>query len=248
MPPVAATGRGFTHLDLFSGTGAFSIAFEAEGFETIGFAEIDPYCCKLLKQNWPHVKNYGDIRTIPRIRCSVITAGVPCQAISTAGKQLGEADHRYLWTPTLSVIERCRPDWVVVENVINVTNLFLASWQDDLEALGYQSQAFDIPSCAVGLATLERHVWLVASANETQRARVSKKNVPRERLQSREVREQSVVGTIKGVRNGRDLPASRLLRSLKGIPEVRHRIAAIGNSVPPPVAQLFARAIAAASV
>jgi site-specific DNA-cytosine methylase len=233
-----------THLDLCSGTGAFSIAFQAEGFETIGFAEIDEYCCKLLAQNWPHVKNYGDIRNVPRIGCSVLTAGVPCQPISIAGRRLGAADHRYIWPAVLDVIKRCGPDWVVIENVANVTNLFLAAWQDDLEGCGYQSQSFDLPSCAVGLSSVERHVWLVAARGKKQ-------------LQGRSqecISGDGQVGHIVGlgreiahgptlVSRGWNLPLSGLLRSTKGIPNFRNRIAAIGNAVPPPIAQVFARAI-----
>jgi site-specific DNA-cytosine methylase len=232
-----------THLDLFTGTGAFSIAFEAEGFETIGFAEIDKYCCELLAQNWPHVKNYGDIRNVPAVRCSVLTAGIPCQPISGAGLQLGEADHRYLWKPSLAVIERCRPDWAVIENVINVTNLFLASWQDDLEALGYQSQAFDIPSCAVGLSSVERHVWLVAARGEKLLQGGGQECPPQQPGQLQQCVGRTHNAMAEGFLGVRDLPAPELLRSSKGIPNFRNRIAAIGNAVPPPCAQIFARAI-----
>jgi len=229
-----------THLDLCSGTGAFSIAFEAEGFETIGFAEIEEYCCKLLDQNWPHVKNYGDVRNVPTVRCSVITSGIPCQPISGAGLQLGEKDHRYIWKPVLSVVERCGPDWVVIENVINVTNLFLASWQDDLEAIGYQSQAFDIPSCAVGLSSVERHVWLVASRDEKRTKRNDQKQHSH---QSFKVKQTEVNCQIEEIGIRPDLPSSRLWGGTKGASNRMHRVAAIGNAVPPPIAQIFARAI-----
>ena len=32
-------------------------------FQTIGFSEVEPYCCKLLAGKWPGIKNYGDLRT-----------------------------------------------------------------------------------------------------------------------------------------------------------------------------------------
>lgn len=53
-----------THLDLFSGIGGFARAAQAVGFTTIGFSEIEPYATKILKQHWPDVPNYGDIRNI----------------------------------------------------------------------------------------------------------------------------------------------------------------------------------------
>ena len=55
-----------THLDLFSGIGGFSLAFEREGFRTIGFAEIDPYASAVLRKHWPHVPNLGDARKLCR--------------------------------------------------------------------------------------------------------------------------------------------------------------------------------------
>jgi hypothetical protein len=55
-----------THLDLFSGIGGFSLAFEAEGFKTIGFSETDPFAARVLKKRWPNIPNYGDVRTISK--------------------------------------------------------------------------------------------------------------------------------------------------------------------------------------
>lgn len=233
-----------THLDLCSGSGAFSIAFEAEGFRTIGFSEIEDYPCRLLRQNWPHVPNYGDVRNVPCLRCNVLTAGVPCQSISIAGRRLGAADHRYIWSPVLDVIRRCRPDWVVIENVANVTNLFLSTWQDDLESEGYQSQAFDLPSCAVGLSSVERHVWLVAASGEIKPQGRGEKSVSRNEYLGHIACVGGETDHVTSVlHRGWDLPAPSILRSSKGFPNFRNRIEVIGNAVPPPVAQIFARAI-----
>jgi DNA (cytosine-5)-methyltransferase 1 len=72
-------------LTFFSGIGGFSLAFEAEGFRTIGFSEIDPYACAVLRKHWPGVTNYGDVRAIPAIGCDVITGGFPCQPFPAPG-------------------------------------------------------------------------------------------------------------------------------------------------------------------
>ncbi len=55
-----------THLDLFSGIGGFAMAAQRAGFTTVGFSEIEPYACKILKRHWPTVPNYGDIKNITR--------------------------------------------------------------------------------------------------------------------------------------------------------------------------------------
>ena len=69
-----------THLDLCSGIGGFHLAAEWAGFQTIGFSEVEPYCCKLLAEKWPGIKNYGDLRRADfsglRGRIDVLSAAV----------------------------------------------------------------------------------------------------------------------------------------------------------------------------
>lgn len=53
-----------THLDLFSGIGGFSLAFEAEGFRTVAFSEINPDKITVYEYQFPGARNIGDIRGI----------------------------------------------------------------------------------------------------------------------------------------------------------------------------------------
>jgi len=53
-----------THLDLFSGIGGFSLASSWLGARTVGFSEIDPFCCRVLAKHWPEVPINHDIRTL----------------------------------------------------------------------------------------------------------------------------------------------------------------------------------------
>jgi len=57
-----------THLDLFSGIGGFSLAFEAEGFKTIAFVENNREASKVLADKWPGVPNLKDVTKLCR-RC-----------------------------------------------------------------------------------------------------------------------------------------------------------------------------------
>ena len=51
--------------DLFSGIGGFTLGLEmVGGFETKFFVEIDPFCQKVLRKNFPGVPIYGDIKEI----------------------------------------------------------------------------------------------------------------------------------------------------------------------------------------
>lgn len=112
-------------LDLFSGYGGFSLAFERAGFETVAFSEIDPFACKVLAHRWPATPNLGDIREIDgsEVRkrfdhIDVVTFGTPCQDLSVAGKRAGLAGERSgLFHAAVRVIAGARPTFAVWENV-----------------------------------------------------------------------------------------------------------------------------------
>jgi DNA (cytosine-5)-methyltransferase 1 len=231
-----------THLDLFSGIGGFALAARWAGFDTIGFSEIDQYASRVLKKHWPEVPNFGDVRNVPTLRCDLITGGFPCQPFSVAGRRKGTADNRNCWPAMLDVIGRCKPDWVLGENVVNIKNMVLSDCLDDLEKRGYQSKAFDIPNCAVGLPSLERHIWIVASNRSIElEGRFEKCFSIIAELQSRQRR--AVDPKTQGFGTVPNLPRPNLHRSRKGIPDFVDRIKCLGNAVPPQVAYQILKVI-----
>ena len=62
------------HLDLHSGIGGFALAARWSGYDTVGFAEIEPYCNELLSKRFPHVPNFGDIRKLCKRIHDCVTA------------------------------------------------------------------------------------------------------------------------------------------------------------------------------
>lgn len=108
-------------LDLFSGIGGFSLAFEREGFETVAFSEIEPFPCQALSHHWPYVPNLGDVTKIKGEtlgRVDVITAGFPCQDLSVAGKRAGLVGSRSgLFWQIIRLARETRAPWLVLENV-----------------------------------------------------------------------------------------------------------------------------------
>jgi DNA (cytosine-5)-methyltransferase 1 len=162
------------HLALFTGVNGFGIAAEWAGFETIGFSEIDPYCCKLLAEKYPEIPNYGDIRTADfselRGRIDVLSAGVPCQPSSLAGKRRGASDERWLWPATLDVVGCVKPAWAIFENPPGIASLrefngVLLCLGD----LGYEIRLFSVPANAVGAKHRRQRVFIVANADHTER-------------------------------------------------------------------------------
>jgi DNA (cytosine-5)-methyltransferase 1 len=151
------------HLDLFSGIGGFALAARWTGWQTIGFSEIEPYACKILKRHWPDVPNYGDIRNIRGVRCDLISGGFPCQPYSVAGKRGGASDDRALWPEMLRVIEESKPRWVLGENVPGIITLELDRVLSDLENIGYSAWPLVLPACALDARHRRDRVWIVAN-------------------------------------------------------------------------------------
>ena len=92
----------------------------------------------------------------------LLTGGFPCQPFSSAGKRQGKEDDRYLWPEMLCVIKKCKPRWIVGENVAGIVKMVLDQVFSDLEDQGYATQAFVVPACAVNAPHRRDRVWIVA--------------------------------------------------------------------------------------
>lgn len=163
-----------THLDLFSGIGGFTIAFESEGFQTIAYSEINPDKCLVYEYWFPGVPNLGAIETIraDELRASfgtidVITGGVPCQPSSALGQMRGTADERWLWPEAIRLVREVRPHFAVFENPPSLLILEGGrAWNgivSGLVALGYDCLWDVFPAAAFGAGHLRERILLIAS-------------------------------------------------------------------------------------
>lgn len=165
-----------THASLFSGIGGFDLAAAWAGWTNVFNCEIDPFCRRVLKYHFPESEQYGDIKTtdftVWRDCIDVLTGGFPCQPFSLAGKRKGTADDRYLWPAMLGVVRTVRPRWVVGENVLGIVNwsqgMVFEQVCADLEAAGYEVQAYLIPAAGVGAPHLRYRTWFVAHRGEAR--------------------------------------------------------------------------------
>jgi len=116
----------FTFIDLFAGIGGFRIALSNAGGKCLGFSEIAPDAIKAYCTNFgePESANFGDITKLKDLpQHDIMTAGVPCQSWSIAGKKLGFDDDRgQLWNDTLFLLNKVRPKAFIFENVKGLTD------------------------------------------------------------------------------------------------------------------------------
>ena len=87
------------YLSVFSGIEAASVAWETLNWKPVGFSEIEPFPCAVLKHRFPNTPNYGDITKynewpLAAGDVDVLIGGSPCQAFSVAGLRKGLADPR----------------------------------------------------------------------------------------------------------------------------------------------------------
>lgn len=165
------------HLSLFSGIGGFDYAAEQIGWQNVACVEIDEFCQKVLRKNFPKVNIYNDIIKFNKNEAKkyqgsidIISGGFPCQPFSNAGRRKGESDERYLWSEMLGTITQIQPHWVVAENVSGIISiqegLVFNKVITDLENEGYQVQTFIIPACSKNAPHRRDRVWFVAYSNE----------------------------------------------------------------------------------
>ena len=153
-----------THVDLFTGIGGFALAAKWAGFRTVVMCEINDDLRGFLENEW-RVPVIRDVREFPAEDyrgADLLTAGVPCQPASVAGKRRGAADDRWLWPQTIDIIERARPRWCLLENPVGIVTMGLEGIIAQVENLGYTVGTIEIPACAVEAPQERMRVWFVA--------------------------------------------------------------------------------------
>ena len=168
-------------LDLFSGIGGFSYAAEhlVGGFETTQFVEINPYCQKVLRKNFPNVPIHDDITTFNATegQFDFLTCGFPCQDLSIAGKQegIGEGPRSGLFFEILRLARQIRPKFILFENVRNLLShsegeTFQKVLQEIAKA-GFDVEWSVIPAKDVGACHKRERLWFIAYPSSVNKDR-----------------------------------------------------------------------------
>lgn len=165
----------FTFIDLFSGIGGFHIASKNNGGECVGFSEISKdaieYYCKNYGINAN--MNFGDITKVSEFpKFDFMTAGVPCQSWSIAGKRLGFDDDRgQLWNDTLYILNKCKPKAFLFENVKGLTDTHNKTAfnyiLDKVKEAGYHATWKILNSYDFGSPQMRERVYIVGFKEES---------------------------------------------------------------------------------
>jgi len=113
------------YLSVCSGIEAATVAWHPLGWEPVGFSEIEPFPCAVLRHHYPDVPNLGDMTRCDEWEIEngvdVLVGGTPCQSFSLAGNRAGMDDSRgRLAIKFFDIVKRYNPKWIVWENVPGV--------------------------------------------------------------------------------------------------------------------------------
>lgn len=159
----------------FAGYGGASFGLKRSGlkYKVVGMSEFDKFASQLLAQNFPGIKNWGDITTINPNELpdfDLFTGGFPCQPFSSAGLQLGEND-KYgrgtLLHHILRIVEAKKPQYILLENVKGLTAKKFAGTfnflKERLKEYGYGDLAFAVlNSKDYGIPQNRERLWMFA--------------------------------------------------------------------------------------
>jgi DNA (cytosine-5)-methyltransferase 1 len=172
--------KNLTHGSLFSGIGGLDLGFEHAGFVTSWQVDNNRFCQAILKTHFPNAQLFSDVRECGRHNLSpvdVITAGFPCQDVSTVGKRAGlGGEQTSLFFEVIRIAQELKPEWLVLENVLGLLSSNagrdFAVILSSLAALGYFVAYRLLDSQFFGVAQRRRRVFIVGSLREGGAAEV----------------------------------------------------------------------------
>ena len=152
---------------------AASVAWHPLGWTPVGFSEIEPFPCAILKHRFPNTTNHGSLTEykqwpIEPGAIDLLVGGTPCQSFSVAGLRKGLEDPRgNLALVFLGLADKLKPRWIVWENVPGVLSSGnggrdFGSFLGALVELGYGFAYRVLDAQHFGVPQRRRRVFVVA--------------------------------------------------------------------------------------
>ena len=125
-------------------------------YETVCYIECDTFAsdvlaARMLDQLMPNAPIWSYVETWESGnwpgKIDIISAGIPCQPWSVAGKSRGINDERWIWRHVSRTICEVRPRYVFLENVVGIRNTGFGHILRDLSQSGYDAE-WDVFSAA----------------------------------------------------------------------------------------------------
>ena len=160
----------YTTVEMCAGGGGEALGLERAGFGHACLIECNPKACLTLRRNRPEWNVIeADLATFdarPFRGATMVSGGLPCPPYSVAGKQMGAADGRDLFTAGLQVVDDVRPDAIMLENVKGILAPKFTEVRKAIatrfRTLNYQVSWRLLNACDYGVPQLRPRVIFVA--------------------------------------------------------------------------------------
>lgn len=169
-----------TYIDLFSGSGGFSLGFDNKGFQNIFSIDIEPSFCETYKYNFPNHNliekdicqlSDAEIKYLKEVDdVDVVIGGPPCQGFSIAGnigRKFIDDPRNKLFKEFVRVVKVIKPKFFVMENVARLYNHNKGGTRmeiiSDFEKLGYKVECKILNSADYGVPQIRKRVIFIGT-------------------------------------------------------------------------------------
>lgn len=175
--------RKYTYIDLFSGSGGFSLGFDNANYENIFSVEFNHDICKTYRHNFPtHTLLECDIaelkeeeikKLIGRRKVDVVIGGPPCQGFSMAGnigRRFIDDPRNHLFQEFVRIVKIVSPTCFVMENVARLYTRLNGQTRNEIiecfKSLGYAVEAKIVCASDYGVPQNRYRVLFIGKKSE----------------------------------------------------------------------------------
>jgi DNA (cytosine-5)-methyltransferase 1 len=175
--------KNLKYIDLFSGSGGFSLGFDQKGFENIFSVDIEPSYCETYKHNFPNHKliekdicqlSDDEITFLKgKHEIDVVIGGPPCQGFSMAGsigRKFIDDPRNWLFKEFVRVVKVVQPKFFVMENVARLFSHNKGTTKDeiikDFEKIGYKVDCKILNSADYGVPQMRKRAIFIGSKEQ----------------------------------------------------------------------------------
>ena len=172
-PKILSLCTGYGGLDL-------GIRLAEPGARTVCMVERELFAVANLERKieagclddcpiWSNLETFDGKPWRGKVDC--ITAGIPCQPWSVAGKQQGIDDERWIWDDIYRIVREVRPEWFFVEEVRGFIRGGLGLVIRDLADIGYVGTYDIFRASDVGAPHKRERIFMLARLADALRER-----------------------------------------------------------------------------
>lgn len=173
------------YVDLFSGSGGFSLGFDKKGFKNVFSIDIEPSFCETYRHNFPKHKlitkdicKLSDSEILNLVgtnKIDVVIGGPPCQGFSMAGnigRKFIDDPRNKLYKEFLRVVNVINPNFFVMENVARLythsKGLIRNQIISDFNKIGYQVECKVVNTVHYGIPQIRNRVLFIGTKFKTE--------------------------------------------------------------------------------